>query len=141
MASLGRIKTLVESCPLSAVKPAYDDFKQGHLVGRAVPIPEELAALAVLPTRLFVLDEMTDGQTQIKPRIPIGFRDTECTERRGSALGGNFSSTDEPAHANRTGTAERAGIHQEECGYIYGVAESDQRVCGCSRSTNLTFYL
>jgi propanol-preferring alcohol dehydrogenase len=39
MAALGRIKTLVDRYPLSAVKQAYDDFEHGHLVGRAVLIP------------------------------------------------------------------------------------------------------
>jgi len=46
MASLGRIKNLLDRYPLSAVKQAYDDFKQGHLVGRAVLIPEASAARA-----------------------------------------------------------------------------------------------
>ena len=46
MAALGRIKTLADRYPLSAVKQAYDDFKQGHLVGRAVVIPEGLEAHA-----------------------------------------------------------------------------------------------
>jgi propanol-preferring alcohol dehydrogenase len=46
MAALGRIKTLADRYPLSAVKQAYDDFKQGHLVGRAVVIPEGLEAYA-----------------------------------------------------------------------------------------------
>ena len=40
MAALGRIKNLLDRYPLSAVKEAYDDFKQGHLVGRAVLMPE-----------------------------------------------------------------------------------------------------
>src|SRR6266850_6020319 len=44
MAALGRIKTLVDRYPLSAVKQAYDDFKHGHLVGRAVVIPDGLEA-------------------------------------------------------------------------------------------------
>jgi hypothetical protein len=39
MAALGRVKTLLDRYPLSAVKQAYDDFKQGHLIGRAVVIP------------------------------------------------------------------------------------------------------
>jgi len=38
--ALGRVKTLLDRYPLSAVKQAYDDFKHGHLVGRAVVIPE-----------------------------------------------------------------------------------------------------
>ncbi len=46
MAALGRIKNLLDRYPLSAVKQAYDDFKQGHLVGRAVLIPEASAARA-----------------------------------------------------------------------------------------------
>ena len=46
MAALGRIKTLVDRYPLSAVKQAYDDFAHGHLVGRAVLIPEAAAARA-----------------------------------------------------------------------------------------------
>ncbi len=44
MAALGRIKNLLDRYPLSAVQKAYDDFKQGHLVGRAVVIPEGLEA-------------------------------------------------------------------------------------------------
>jgi len=39
MAALGRIKSLVDRYPLSAVKQAYDDFEHGRLVGRAVLIP------------------------------------------------------------------------------------------------------
>lgn len=46
MAALGRIETLVVRYPLSAVKQAYDDFEQGHLVGRAVVIPEASATRA-----------------------------------------------------------------------------------------------
>ena len=46
MAALGRIKSLVDRYPLSAVKHAYDDFAQGHLVGRAVVVPEAAAANA-----------------------------------------------------------------------------------------------
>ena len=46
MAALGRIKSLVDRYPLSGVKQAYDDFKQGHLVGRAVLVPEAAAARA-----------------------------------------------------------------------------------------------
>ena len=46
MARLGRIKILVDRYPLSAVKQAYDDFEHGHLVGRAVVIPEGLEARA-----------------------------------------------------------------------------------------------
>lgn len=46
MAALGRIKTLVDRYPLSAVTQAYEDFKQGHLVGRAVVVPEVSAAQA-----------------------------------------------------------------------------------------------
>jgi propanol-preferring alcohol dehydrogenase len=46
MAALGRIKSLVDRYPLSAVKQAYDDFAHGHLVGRAVVIPEAAAARA-----------------------------------------------------------------------------------------------
>jgi propanol-preferring alcohol dehydrogenase len=46
MAALGRIKTLVDRYPLNAVKQAYDDFEHGHLVGRAVVIPEGLEAPA-----------------------------------------------------------------------------------------------
>ena len=46
MAALGRIKTLVDRYPLSAVSQAYSDFKQGHLVGRAIVIPEASAARA-----------------------------------------------------------------------------------------------
>lgn len=47
MAALGRIKSLVDRYPLRAVRRAYDDFAQGHLVGRAVVIPEAAAARAV----------------------------------------------------------------------------------------------
>jgi hypothetical protein len=43
-AALGRIKALVDCHPLSAVKQAYEDFRQGHLVGLAVLIPEASAA-------------------------------------------------------------------------------------------------
>ena len=46
MAALGRIKNLLDRYPLSAVKQAYEDFKQGHIVGRAVVIPEASAARA-----------------------------------------------------------------------------------------------
>jgi D-arabinose 1-dehydrogenase-like Zn-dependent alcohol dehydrogenase len=46
MAALGRIKNLVDRYPLSAVRQAYDDFKQGRLVGRAVLMPEASAARA-----------------------------------------------------------------------------------------------
>lgn len=46
MAVLGRIKSLVDRYPLSTVKQAYEDFRQGHLVGRAVLIPEASAARA-----------------------------------------------------------------------------------------------
>jgi len=46
MAALGRIKNLLDRYPLSAVKQAYEDFKQGHIVGRAVLIPEASAARA-----------------------------------------------------------------------------------------------
>ena len=46
MASLGRIKNLLDRYPLSAVKQAYEDFKNGRLVGRAVVIPEVSAARA-----------------------------------------------------------------------------------------------
>ena len=46
MAALGRIKSFVDRYPLSAVKQAYDDFAHGHLVGRAVVLPEGLEARA-----------------------------------------------------------------------------------------------
>jgi len=46
MAALGRIKSFVDRYPLRSVKQAYEDFKQGHLVGRAVLIPEVSAARA-----------------------------------------------------------------------------------------------
>jgi propanol-preferring alcohol dehydrogenase len=42
MAALGRIKSFVDRYPLRSVKQAYEDFKQGHLVGRAVLIPEAI---------------------------------------------------------------------------------------------------
>ena len=45
-AALGWIKTLVDRYPLNAVKQAYDDFEHGHLVGRAVLIPQAEEALA-----------------------------------------------------------------------------------------------
>jgi propanol-preferring alcohol dehydrogenase len=51
MAALGRIKNLLDRYPLSAVKQAYDDFRQGHLVGRAVLIPDASAARAAGPVR------------------------------------------------------------------------------------------
>jgi propanol-preferring alcohol dehydrogenase len=40
LAALGRIKSLVDRYPLSAVKQAYDDFEHKRLVGRAVVLPE-----------------------------------------------------------------------------------------------------
>src|SRR6185437_14684213 len=40
LAALGRINSLVDRYPLSAVKQAYDDFEHKRLVGRAVVIPE-----------------------------------------------------------------------------------------------------
>jgi propanol-preferring alcohol dehydrogenase len=46
MAALGRIKSLVDRYPFSAVKQAYDDFEHGRLVGRAVVIPGESEARA-----------------------------------------------------------------------------------------------
>jgi propanol-preferring alcohol dehydrogenase len=46
MAALGRIKNLLDRYPLSAAKQAYNDFKQGHIVGRVVVIPEASAARA-----------------------------------------------------------------------------------------------
>ncbi|MGH9968382.1 MAG: NAD(P)-dependent alcohol dehydrogenase [Pyrinomonadaceae bacterium] len=39
MAALGRIKSLVDRYPFSAVKQAYADFEHGRLVGRAVVVP------------------------------------------------------------------------------------------------------
>jgi D-arabinose 1-dehydrogenase-like Zn-dependent alcohol dehydrogenase len=39
MASLGRLKILVDRYPLSAAKQAYDDFEHGRLVSRAVLMP------------------------------------------------------------------------------------------------------
>jgi alcohol dehydrogenase, propanol-preferring len=47
MSALGRIKTLVDRYPLSAVKQAYADFEHGRLVGRAVVIPEVAEGRAV----------------------------------------------------------------------------------------------
>jgi len=44
MASLGRLKILVDRYPLSAAKQAYDDFEHGRLVGRAVLMPAALHA-------------------------------------------------------------------------------------------------
>ena len=46
LAAMGRIKSLVDRYPLSAVKQAHDDFGHGHLVGRAVVIPGESEARA-----------------------------------------------------------------------------------------------
>lgn len=51
MAALGRIKNLLDRYPLSKAQQAYDDFKQGHLVGRAVLIPEGAEARAASPAR------------------------------------------------------------------------------------------
>ena len=39
MATLGRLKILVDRYPLSAAKQAYDDFEHGRLIGRAVLMP------------------------------------------------------------------------------------------------------
>jgi propanol-preferring alcohol dehydrogenase len=39
MATLGRLKILVDRYPLGAAKQAYDDFEHGRLVGRAVLMP------------------------------------------------------------------------------------------------------
>ena len=39
LAALGRIKSLVDRYPLSAVTQAYDDFEHKRLVGRAVVMP------------------------------------------------------------------------------------------------------
>ena len=44
MASLGRLKILVDRYPLSAAKQAYDDFEHGRLVSRAVLMPAALHA-------------------------------------------------------------------------------------------------
>jgi len=44
MASLGRLKILVDRYPLSAAKQAYDDFEHGSLVGGAVLMPTALRA-------------------------------------------------------------------------------------------------
>jgi len=49
MAALGRIKSLEDRYPLSAVKQAYEDFEHGHLTGRAVVIPDGTEARAALP--------------------------------------------------------------------------------------------
>jgi propanol-preferring alcohol dehydrogenase len=46
MAALGRVKTLLDRYPLSAVKQAYEDFEQGRLVGRALVVPNGLEARA-----------------------------------------------------------------------------------------------
>jgi alcohol dehydrogenase, propanol-preferring len=46
LAALGRIKSLVDRYPLSAVKQAYEDFEHGRLLGRAVVIPEGVEARA-----------------------------------------------------------------------------------------------
>ena len=42
LAALGRLKILVDRYPLSAANQAYEDFKHGRLVGRAVLIPGAL---------------------------------------------------------------------------------------------------
>src|SRR5262245_59319616 len=42
MATLGRLKVLVDRYPLSAAEKAYDDFEHGRLVGRAVLLPEAM---------------------------------------------------------------------------------------------------
>ena len=42
MASLGRLKVLVDRYPLSAADKAYDDFEHGRLVGRAVLLPDAM---------------------------------------------------------------------------------------------------
>jgi propanol-preferring alcohol dehydrogenase len=42
MATMGRLKVLVDPYPLSAAKQAYDDFEHGRLVGRAVLTPAPL---------------------------------------------------------------------------------------------------
>ena len=44
MASLGRLKILVDRYLLSAAKQAYDDFEHGRLVGRAVLMSAALQA-------------------------------------------------------------------------------------------------
>ena len=44
MASLDRLKILVDRYPLSAAKQACDDFEHGRLVGRAVLMPAALHA-------------------------------------------------------------------------------------------------
>ena len=46
MATLGRLKILVDRYPLGAAKQAYDDFEHGRLVGRAVLMPAPVAARA-----------------------------------------------------------------------------------------------
>jgi propanol-preferring alcohol dehydrogenase len=46
LATLGRLKILVDRYPLSAAKQAYDDFEHGRLVGRAVLMPASVASSA-----------------------------------------------------------------------------------------------
>jgi propanol-preferring alcohol dehydrogenase len=46
MVALGRLQVFVDRYPISAAKQAYEDFKQGRLVGRAVLVPETAAARA-----------------------------------------------------------------------------------------------
>jgi propanol-preferring alcohol dehydrogenase len=46
MASVGRIKVLVDRYPMTAAKQAYDDFEHGKLVGRAVLVPSDAAVRA-----------------------------------------------------------------------------------------------
>ncbi|MFD4507050.1 NAD(P)-dependent alcohol dehydrogenase [Streptomyces sp. NPDC058457] len=41
LAALGRLKILVDRYPLSAAQQAYEDFKHGRLVGRAVLMPAQ----------------------------------------------------------------------------------------------------
>jgi hypothetical protein len=55
MAALGRIKNLLDRYPLSAVKEAYDDFKQGHLVGRAVLMPQGISSARSMTRSSFFL--------------------------------------------------------------------------------------
>ena len=41
LAVLGRLKILVDRCPLSAAKRAYDDFEHGRLVGLGVLMQQD----------------------------------------------------------------------------------------------------
>src|SRR4029077_16740406 len=64
-----------------------------------------------------------------------------CDDGRSTPRGTLRPDVRRRAHANRPRAAERAGLRQEECSDLYSVGQSGPCVCGCSRSTNLTFHL